>query len=73
MDRFFDTDFLYIVGLILLISLSDINPYMVFFGSSIAIIAGLFKIVSLYYNIQETREELKEIKNKNKGEVEASK
>ena len=71
MDRFFDTDFLYIVGLILLISLSDINPYMVFFGSLIAIIAGLFKIVSLYYNIQKTREELKEIKSKNKGEIES--
>ena len=73
MDRFFDTDFLYIVGLILLISLSDINPYMVFFGSLMAIIAGLFKTVSLYYNIQKSREELKEIKDKNKGEVEASK
>ena len=71
MDRFFDTDFLYIVGLILLISLSDINPYMVFFGSLIAIIAGLFKIVSLYYNIQKTREELKELKGKHKGEVES--
>lgn len=63
MNNFFDTDYLIIVvGIILLITIEDLNPYVIFFGSIVIIIAGIYKIILIHYNIRKTNEELKKLK-----------
>mgnify|MGYP001570547496 FL=1 len=63
MNNFFDTDYLIIVvGIILLITIEDLNPYVIFFGSIVIIIAGIYKIILIHYNIRKTKEELKKLK-----------
>ena len=51
MNNLFDSDFIIIIGgLILLVSIENINPYIVFLGGIMIIIASIYKIIILYYD-----------------------
>jgi len=63
MNNFFDIDFIVIIGIILFISLKEINPYLEFLLLIIAIIAGIYKIIQ--YSTKKTNEELKKLKQEN--------
>lgn len=39
-------DFIYITGYFLTINITNVNPYVIFFGGIIAIVVGLMNIVS---------------------------
>ena len=61
MSNFFDIDLIIIYGtLILLAAIKDINPWVFFFSAIIAIIAGIYKIISLHYDIKIKKEKLME-------------
>lgn len=63
MNNFFDLDYIIIVGgLIAITTIEKINPYIVFFAAIIAIIAGIYKIINLYYGTKKIKEELKKFK-----------
>lgn len=63
MNNFFDTDFIIIIGgLIAITTIEKINPYVAFFGAIIVIIAGIYKIINLYYSTKKIKEELKKLK-----------
>lgn len=65
MNNFFDIDFIVIIGIILFVSLKEINPYLEFLLLIIAIIAGIYKIIQLHYSTKKTKEELKKLKQEN--------
>ena len=60
MSNFFDIDFIIIIGaLIIFATIENINPWIVFFGAIIASIAGIYKIISLHYDIKIKKDQLK--------------
>ena len=63
MSNFFDIDFIIIIGaLILFATIESINPWVVFFGSILAIIVAIYKIISIHYDIKIKKDQLKKLK-----------
>jgi len=63
MSNFFDIDLIILYGtLILLAAIKDINPWIFFFSAIIAIIAGIYIIISLHYDIKIKKDQLKKLK-----------
>ena len=60
---FFDTDYLFILGLIGLSSIDSLDQYLRIFALIIAIIAGIYKIIQTHYSIKKMKNELKDKNN----------
>ena len=59
MNSFFDNDFLVMIGYILLVTLyENLNPWVVFIGGILVIIAAIYKIIDLHLSIKERKKRL---------------
>lgn len=60
MNNFFDNDFLVMIGYILLVTLfENLNPWVVFIGGILVIIAAIYKIIDLHLSIKERKKRLR--------------